>query len=93
MAESHFRFGAAAAYHELVQRRVAELREERIQGLQTFQEFIERRLAPAMSTCRSVSRRPRVSTRWNGTGSSMRPSSRYGASFENSARFMPNRKA
>ena len=53
----HFRFRAAEAYHELVQRRIEELREVRIQGLQTFQEFTERRLAPAMSTCASVSAR------------------------------------
>lgn len=50
-ADNQFRFSAAAAYYDLVQRRIADLREERIQGLQTFQEFIERRLAPAMNTC------------------------------------------
>jgi len=50
-----YRFSAAAAYYELVQRRIEELREERIQGLQTFQEFMERRLAPAMNTCRAAS--------------------------------------
>ena len=50
----HFRFTAAQAYHELVERRIAELREHRIQGLQTFEEFTERRLAPAMNTCGSV---------------------------------------
>lgn len=50
-AENQFRFSAAAAYYDLVQRRITDLREERIQGLQTFQEFIERRLAPAMNTC------------------------------------------
>ncbi|NJO32027.1 MAG: DUF3422 domain-containing protein [Rhodospirillales bacterium] len=54
----HFsRFSAAAVYYELVQRRIAELREEQIQGLQTFHEFTERRLAPAMSTCRTVAAR------------------------------------
>ena len=53
----HFRFSAAGAYHELVGRRIEELREVRIQGLQTFQEFTERRLAPAMGTCASVSAR------------------------------------
>ena len=52
-----YRFAAAAAYYELVQRRIAELREERIQGLQTFQEFTERRLAPAMNTCQTVAQR------------------------------------
>ena len=56
-SESYFRFGAAAAYYELVQRRITELREDRQHGLQTFRDFIERRLAPAMNTCRSVGRR------------------------------------
>ncbi len=56
-SEALFRFGAANAYYDLVQRRTAELREERIQGLQTFREFTERRLAPAMGTCRSVAAR------------------------------------
>ncbi len=53
-SETLFRFGAAASYYDLVQRRTRELREERIEGLQTFREFTERRLAPAMNTCRSV---------------------------------------
>jgi uncharacterized membrane-anchored protein len=56
-AESHYRFSASRAYHELVTRRIAELREERIQGLQTFREFTERRLAPAMNTCDAVASR------------------------------------
>ena len=54
-ADHHYRFSAAAAYYDLVQRRIGELREERLQGLQTFREFMERRLAPAMSTCKTVS--------------------------------------
>jgi uncharacterized membrane-anchored protein len=40
-----------------VQRRIEELREQRIQGLQTFREFTERRLAPAMNTCRAAAAR------------------------------------
>jgi uncharacterized membrane-anchored protein len=56
-AENHYRFGAAAAYYELVQRRIADLREVRIPGLQTFGDFTERRLAPAMHTCRAVAGR------------------------------------
>ncbi len=56
-AENHYRFNAAAAYYDLVQTRIVELREERIEGLQTFREFTERRLAPAMNTCRAVAAR------------------------------------
>ncbi len=53
-ADTRFRFSAAAAYYDLVHRRIVDLREERIEGIQTFQEFIERRLAPAMNTCDAV---------------------------------------
>ncbi len=56
-SQNLFRFSAAAAYYDLVHARVEDLREERIQGLQTFREFIERRLAPAMNTCRTVAAR------------------------------------
>ena len=56
-ADDHFRFGAAIAYYALVRQRLVELREERLPGLQTFSEFTERRLAPAMNTCTSVSAR------------------------------------
>ncbi|TCZ65982.1 DUF3422 family protein [Roseicella aquatilis] len=56
-AESLYRFSAADAYYELVQRRIAELRELRVEGMQTLQEFTERRLAPAMNTCRAVAAR------------------------------------
>lgn len=56
-AKNDYRFSAAQAYNALVERRIRELREDRIQGLQTFSEFTERRLAPAMSTCRSVAAR------------------------------------
>ncbi len=53
-ARSSFRFAAATAYHEIVLDRIAGLREERIEGLQTLGEFMERRLAPAMRTCDTV---------------------------------------
>lgn len=52
-----FRFGAADAYYALVKARVRELREDRVEGYQTIDEFLERRLAPAMRTCESVSAR------------------------------------
>lgn len=53
-AATHYRFGAARAYYALVQRRIEELREQRIEGRPTIKEFMERRLAPAMRTCESV---------------------------------------
>lgn len=56
-ARNRYRFSAAAAYYEIVQRRIEDLREGRIEGLQTIKEFTERRLAPAMNTCRDVARR------------------------------------
>lgn len=56
-AAHQYRFRAAAAYHDLVQRRIAELREGGQPGLQTFREFTERRLMPAMSTCRATGAR------------------------------------
>ncbi|MCB1851979.1 MAG: DUF3422 domain-containing protein [Gammaproteobacteria bacterium] len=52
-----YRFSASAAYYNIIQQRLAELREERIQGVQTLYEFMQRRLAPAMQTCRSVDQR------------------------------------
>ncbi len=55
LSDHHFRFSAASAYYELVAQRTKDLRETRIEGLQTFEEFMDRRLAPADSTCRSVS--------------------------------------
>jgi uncharacterized membrane-anchored protein len=54
---TRFRFEAAEAYDALVARRLSELREVRIAGLSTIEEFLHRRLAPAMATCRSTSRR------------------------------------
>jgi uncharacterized membrane-anchored protein len=56
-AQTTYRFSAARAYYRLVLRRIEELREERIEGLQTIAEFMDRRLAPAMSTCESVAGR------------------------------------
>ncbi|HSS66783.1 MAG TPA: DUF3422 domain-containing protein, partial [Gammaproteobacteria bacterium] len=52
-----FRFSAAGAYYDIVERRIRELREERHERLQTFSEFMQRRLVPAMHTCESVHRR------------------------------------
>lgn len=51
------RFSAASAYYALVETRIGELREERIEGLQTIGEFMDRRMLPAMRTCQTTSLR------------------------------------
>ncbi len=57
VARTTFRFGASSAYHGLVMQRIEELREQRISGLPTFFEFMQRRLLPAMNTCEAIARR------------------------------------
>ncbi|WP_026182302.1 DUF3422 family protein [Leeia oryzae] len=57
IATSSYRFGATRAYYALIERRIEELRESRLQGLQPFREFVERRLAPAIHTSNAVSLR------------------------------------
>jgi uncharacterized membrane-anchored protein len=52
-----FRFGATAAYEAIVTQRIEVLREARIQGRQTFGEFMMRRYDPAMRTVKSAERR------------------------------------
>jgi uncharacterized membrane-anchored protein len=52
-----YRFAASQAYFNLVQSRIQELREVRIEGTPTLAEFMGRRLAPAMNTCTSVAQR------------------------------------
>jgi len=54
-----FRFGATAAYEAIVNQRVEVLREERIEGRQTFGEFMMRRYDPAMRTVKSAEARLR----------------------------------
>ncbi len=50
-AASHSRFSASRAYFELVDQRIRDIRESRLDGMQTIGEFMERRLTPARSTC------------------------------------------
>ncbi len=72
-AATGFRLSAAKAYYAIVGQRIAELREDRIPGLQTFAEFIDRRLGPAMKTCESVSERKQLlSTRVSRAGDLLR---------------------
>ena len=57
LANTNFRFGAAAAYYRLVQQRIADLKESRVSGYPTIKGFMERRLAPALNTCAAVAAR------------------------------------
>lgn len=56
-AATHSRFSASAAYFELVDKRIADITESRLAGMQTIGEFMERRLTPARSTCEWATRR------------------------------------
>ncbi len=56
-AELHSRFSASAAYFALVDKRIDDLNESRISGLQSFREFMDRRLTPARNTCEWAVRR------------------------------------
>jgi uncharacterized membrane-anchored protein len=53
-AASLYRFGASRAYDGIVQERIASLNEVAVAGYETWGAFLQRRLAPAMRTCRSV---------------------------------------
>ena len=56
-AATHSRFSASTAYFELVDRRIGEIAETRLPGMQTIREFMDRRLSPARSTCDWATRR------------------------------------
>lgn len=55
--DNSYRFSASQAYFRLVDARIDELRETRIEGFPTVGEFMDRRLTPAMNTCASIARR------------------------------------
>ena len=56
-ARTRYRFSATRAYHQIVQRRLADLRETRLGGMQTLSGFLGRRFAPAMALCESTDAR------------------------------------
>jgi uncharacterized membrane-anchored protein len=62
-AATSFRLAAARAYYAILNQRTAELREERVPGIQTIEEFMDRRLAPAMKTCESAAERQQLLAR------------------------------
>lgn len=56
-ARTRYRFSATRAYHAIVQQRLADLREQRMPGVQTLGGFLARRFAPAMAFVESTERR------------------------------------
>lgn len=56
-ARSTFRFNATNAYQDLVMQRLADLREDEVSGHLTLQEFITRRMIPAVRTCKATADR------------------------------------
>jgi uncharacterized membrane-anchored protein len=56
-AQSAYRFGASAAYHQIVQDRLQSLVERPARGFSGWAEFLGRRLEPAMRTVRAISDR------------------------------------
>lgn len=56
-ADTANRFSASDAYFALLDTRLNELRQERIEGLQTITQFMERRLEPARRTCQAAGKR------------------------------------
>lgn len=56
-AASLFRFGATRAYEEIVGDRLQAIGERQISGYPTWQQFLSRRLQPAMRTCQAIEQR------------------------------------
>ncbi len=56
-SKTAYRFSATKAYYAIIQSRINELHESHVDPYQTVEEFLERRLAPAVRTCISVSDR------------------------------------
>ena len=52
-----YRFGASRAYDGIVEERLRALHEQAVPGYDTWGAFLERRMAPAMRTCRSIEER------------------------------------
>ena len=56
-SSTNYRLSATEAYYKLVEQRIQDLREERLESFQTNYEFLSRRLQPAIRTSEAFSRR------------------------------------
>ena len=54
-SQSTYRFSATNAYYDVALQRMEELKEEEIAGYMTLQEFLMRRISPAVKTCQTAS--------------------------------------
>ncbi len=62
-ASSGYRFAASRAYSGIVEERLRNLHEDAPEGQETWSAFLEKRMAPAMRTCRSVEDRQETLSR------------------------------
>jgi uncharacterized membrane-anchored protein len=53
-SQSNYRFSATNAYYDVVLQRMDELKEGEILGYMTLQEFLMRRITPAVKTCQTA---------------------------------------
>ena len=56
-SSTNYRLSATSAYYKLVEQRIQDLRESRLESFQTNNEFLSRRLQPAIRTSEAFSRR------------------------------------
>ena len=54
-SQSTYRFSATNAYYDVVLQRMEDLKEDEISGYMTLQEFLIRRITPAVKTCQTAS--------------------------------------
>jgi uncharacterized membrane-anchored protein len=54
-SQSTYRFSATNAYYDVVLQRMEELKEDEMLGYMTLQEFLMRRITPAVKTCQTAS--------------------------------------
>lgn len=53
-SQSTYRFSATNAYYDVVLQRMEELKEDELLGYMTLQEFLMRRITPAVKTCQTA---------------------------------------
>jgi uncharacterized membrane-anchored protein len=57
VSSTAFRFSAARAYEGIARSRMAELRENKLEGHERISTFLDKRITPAMRTCEAAERR------------------------------------